>query len=73
MSSFDFKNNIEDSIKDGLIITITTTRIFYALKATNVKPPKASLDATDIMKLAGGIVGGVLVKNYAVYKKWIKE
>ena len=73
MSSFDFKNNIEDSIKDGLIITITTTRIFYALKATNVKPPKASLDATDIMKLAGGIVGGVLVKNYAVYKKWTKE
>ena len=73
MSSFDLKNNIEDSIKDGLIITITTTRIFYALKATNVKPPKASLDATDIMKLAGGIVGGVLVKNYAVYKKWIKE
>ena len=27
----------------------------------------------NIMKLAGGIVGGVLVKDYAVYKKWIKE
>ena len=27
----------------------------------------------DIMKLADGIVGGVLVKDYAVYKKWIKE
>ena len=31
------------------------------------------MDAIDIMKLAGGIVGGVLVKDYAVYKKWIKE
>ena len=73
MSSFDWKKNIKDSIKDGLIITITTTGIFYVLKEANVKPPKASLDAMDIMKLAGGIVGGVLVKDYAVYKKWIKE
>ena len=73
MSSFDNKKNIEDFIKDGLIITITTTGIFYALKSANVKPPKASLDAMDIMKLAGGIVGGVHVKDYAVYKKWIKE
>ena len=73
MTSFDWKKNIEDSFKDGLIITITTTGIFYALKAANVKPPKASLDAMDIMKLAGGIVGGILVKYYAVYKKWIKE
>ena len=46
------------------------------LKAANVKPPKTSLDAMDIMKLAGGIVGGVLVAVYcfiAVYKKWINE
>ena len=67
------EKNIEDSIKDRLITTVTTTGIFYVLKAANVKPPKASLDATDIMKLAGGIVGGVLVKDYAVYKKWINE
>ena len=73
MSSFDWKKNIEDSIKDGLIITITTTGIFYALKAANVKPPKPSLDAMDIMKLAGGMVGGALVKDYAAYIKWIKE
>ena len=73
MASFDWKNNIEDSIKDGLIITITTTGIFYVLKAANVKPPKASMDAMDIMKLTDGIVGGVLVKDYPVYKKWIKE
>ena len=73
MSSFDWKKNIKDSIKDGLIITITTTGIFYTLNASNVKPPKASLDAMDIMKLARRKVGGVVVKDYAVYKKWIKE
>ena len=67
------EKSIEDSIKDGLIITITTTGIFYTLKVANVKPPKASLDAIDIMKLAGGIVVGVLFKDYAVYKKWMKE
>ena len=73
MSSFDWKKNIEDSFKDGLIIAPTTTEIFYVLKAANTKPPKASLDVMDIMKLAGGIVGCVLVKDYTVYKKWIKE
>ena len=73
MSSFDWQKKFEDSIKDGLIITITTTGIFYVLKEANVKPPKASLDAMNIMKLSGGIVGGVLVKDYAVYKKWINE
>ena len=73
MSSFDWQKKFEDSIKDGLIITITTTGIFYALKVANVKPPKASLDVIDIMKLAGGIVVGVLFKDYAVYKKWMKE
>ena len=66
MSSFDWKKNIEDSVNDGLIITATTTGIFFALKAANVKPQKAPLDAMDIMKLAGGICGGVLVKDYVV-------
>ena len=73
MTSFDWKKNIEDSIKDGLIITTAATGIFFALKAANVKPPKASLDAMDIIKLAGRICGRVLVKDYAVYKKWINE
>ena len=73
MSSFDWKKDIEDSIKDGLMITATTTGIFYALKAASVKTPKTSMDAMDIMKLAGGIVEGVLFKDYAVYKKWISE
>ena len=72
MSSSDWKRNIEDSIKDGLIITATATEIFYVLMVANVKPPKASLDAMDIMKLADGIVGGVFIKDYAAYKKCIK-
>ena len=73
MASFDWKKIIEDSLKDGLIITIEATGIFYGLKAANVKPPKAFLDAVDILKPTGGICGCVLVRNYAVYKKWINE
>ena len=73
MSTFDWKKDIESSIKDGLIMTVTTTRIFLALKAANVKPPKASVDVMDVVKLASGICGGVLVKDYAIYKKWIKK
>ena len=73
MTSFDWRKNIEDSLKDGFTITIEAAGIFYGLKAANVKPPKASLDAMDILKLAGGICGGVLVKDYAIYKKWVHE
>ena len=73
MSSFDWKKNVEDSIKDGLIITAAVTGILLTLKAVNVKPPKASLDAMDIMKRTGAIYEGVLVKDYAVYKKWINK
>ena len=73
MASFDWNKNIEDSLKDGLIITIGAAGIFFGLKAANVKPPKASLDAMDILKLSNGICGSVLVKDYAVYKKWINE
>ena len=64
---------MEDSIKDGLIITATTTAIFFALKVANVRPPKVTLDAMDIIKLACGICGGVLVKDYAVYKNGSKS
>ena len=73
MSSFDWKKNIEDSLRDGLIITIRTIGIFFGLKAANVKPTNASLNAMDIMKLGGGICEGVLVKDYAVYQQWINE
>ena len=68
MSSFDWRKNIEDSIKDGLTINIRAAGIFFGLKAANVKPPKASLDAMDLLKLTSGICGGMLVKDYAVYK-----
>ena len=64
---------IEDFVQDWLIISIITTGIFYTLKASSVKQPKASVDAMDIMKLPGRIVSGVLVKEFTVYKKWIKE
>ena len=73
MASVYLQENTEDSLKDGLIITSTTIGIFFALKAAKVKPPKASLDAMDVMKLTGEICGAVLVKDYAVYKKWINE
>ena len=73
MSSLDWKKNIEDSIKDELIITAITPGIFFAPKSASVKPPKASLDTMDIMKLAGEICSGVLVKDDTVYKKWISE
>ena len=68
------KKNIEHSIKDdGLIKTIGVAGIVFGLKAPNVKPPKAFLDAMDLLKLTGGICGGVLLKDYTVYKKWINE
>ena len=67
------KKNIEDSIKDGLIINIGAPGIFFSLKAAIVKAPKASLDAMDLLKLTGGIWRGMLVKDYAVYKKCINE
>ena len=73
MNSFNWRKNIEDSIKDGLIITTGAAGIFFGLKTANVKPPKASLDAMDILKRTGGICGGVFMKDYAVYKKWINE
>ena len=73
MNSFDWKKNVEDSIKDGLIITVAASRIFFALKAASVKPSQVSLDVMDIMKLTGEICGGVLLKDYTVHKKWINE
>ena len=69
MISFNWSKNIEDSFKDGLIITIGSAGIFFGLKAANVKPPKASLDTMDILKLTSGVCGGVLVKDYVVYEK----
>lgn len=60
-------------MQDELIVTAAPTRIVFALNASILKPRKASLDAMDIIKLAGGIFGWVLVKDYGVYKKWVNE
>ena len=71
MASFDWRNNIEDSLKDGVIITIGATRIFLGLKALNVvKPPKTSkLDAMDIMTLTRGICGAVFIERSCSIQK----
>ena len=43
------------------------------VKGGKPKTTKGITGCYGILKLAGGIVGGVLVKDYAVYKKWINE
>ena len=65
---FDIKKNLEDSLKEGLIITASTVIIFWLLKMAKINPPKASLDAQDIIKLSAGITAGALIKDYAYYK-----
>ena len=52
--------NIKGFVKDGMFITTKTPWIFFA----SINLPKASLDAVSIMKLAAGICGGLLVKDY---------
>ena len=34
------------------MITVTTNRVFFVLKVANLKTPKSSLDAMDIMEPA---------------------
>ena len=54
---FDIKKNLEEAIKEGLVITGATVGIFWLLKMSKIaSPPKAA---------------GALLKDYAVYKKWI--
>ena len=71
MSSFNIKKNLEDSIKEGLVITGSVVTIFWLLKMAKINPPKAALDAQDIIKLTAGITAGSLLKDYATYKKWL--
>ena len=69
---FDVKKNLEESIKEGLVITGATVGIFWLLKMSKItSPPKAAMDASDIIKLSGDIITGALLKDYAVYKKWM--
>ena len=74
MSKFDYKKEITDSLKDGGIIAAVVLALFFATKQLKImNPPTADLDVNDIAKLASGICLGVLVKDTAVYKKWINE
>ena len=69
---FDVKKNLEEAIKEGLVITGATVGIFWLLKMGKIaSPPKAALDASDIIKLSGGVITGALLKDCAVYKRWI--
>ena len=71
-SPFDAKKNLEEAIKEGLVITGGTVEIFWLLKMGKIaSPPKAALDASDIIKLRKGVITGALLKDYAAYKKWI--
>ena len=67
------EKNVENSIKNGVIITIEATGILFGQKVVYGKPPVAYLSAMDIVQLFGLICGEVFVRDYAVYKKWIKE
>ena len=71
-SPFNVKKNLEKAIKEGLVITGATVGIFWLLKMSKItSPPKAALDASNIIKLSRGTITGALLKDYAVYKKWI--
>ena len=62
------KKNIEDSLRDEVIITIGATGIFFGLKAVGVKLLRASLNAMDIMTLTRLICGGTLMKDCSLQK-----
>ena len=73
-TTFPYKKTMEDSLKDGLIISGTTITSFMILKyLLKTSPPAAKLDASDALKLTGGIVAGVFFKDYLVYMKYISE
>lgn len=55
MCSSDWKKSIGGSVKDGLIVTATITGTFFGLRTVKLKLSKASLDAIDVMKLAGAV------------------
>ena len=63
-----------DSLREGAIITRVTINGYMILKYLfKVSPASAKLDINDAGKLPLGIVGGVLVKDYAVSQKWINS
>ena len=64
---FDVKKNLEEAIKEGLVITGATVGICWLLKMGKIaSPPKVALDASDNIKLSGGVITGALLKDYAI-------
>ena len=65
---FDVKKNLEDAIKEGLVIAGATVGIFWLLKMGKIaSPPKAALDASDIIKISGGVITGALLSIRSGY------
>ena len=72
MSKPDYKKEIMDSLKEGLIVTGVTIGLYVSLKYLfKASPPSAQLDLSDVGKLGVGMLSGVLVKDYVIEKKWI--
>ena len=72
-TTFPYKKTMEDSLKDGLIISGVTIASFMILKyLLKTSPPAAKLDASDALKLTGGIVTGVFFKDYLKYEIYFR-
>ena len=61
-----------DPLKQRSIVTGVTIGGYVVLKyLLKISPPTAKIDINDVFKLVFGIIGGEIVKNYVVQKKWI--
>ena len=68
----DYKKEIIHSLKEGIVITSMIIGRYVILKyLITMSPPSVKLDINDAGKLGLKIMGGVLVKDYAVGQKWI--
>ena len=67
------EKNIEDSIKDGLIITATTTGIFFCSHDSQYKTTNSISRRRGYHKIHWWNSGGVLIKDYVAYEKWINK
>lgn len=70
-SKFDIKKNLEDLIKDNLIITNAMFGLFFVLWMAKVQLANLILDMEDVTKIAGRTTNSVLVKYFTVFYKWI--
>ena len=56
-----------------MIWTVTTSKFFYSLKTPIAKYEKAPIDTMYIIILASGTFGGVVIKDYVLYNKFINK